>query len=114
VVAVVSADASEVSVVFDFLGLMGLGGLIFIWVSHTRINTANFYVASLRLESFLARLTHIKLASRRGRRPSQRDATPTDYQPLLSAAGGTRSHDRRIKRCLYTGLLAWVRAVAPR
>lgn len=53
---------SEVSVVFDFLGLMGIGGLIFIWVSQTRINTANFYVASLSLESFAARLARVRIA----------------------------------------------------
>jgi purine-cytosine permease-like protein len=52
---------SEISIVFDFLGLMGFAGLVFIWVSQTRINTANFYVASLSLESFLVRLLRIRV-----------------------------------------------------
>lgn len=52
---------SEVSIVFDFLGLMGFAGLVFIWISQTRINTANFYVASLSLESFLARLVRLRV-----------------------------------------------------
>ena len=53
---------SEVSIVYDLLGLMGIGGLVFIWVSQTRINTANFYVASLSLESFVARLARVRIA----------------------------------------------------
>jgi purine-cytosine permease-like protein len=52
---------SEISIVFDFLGLMGFAGLVFIWVSQTRINTANFYVASLSLESFLVRLLRVRV-----------------------------------------------------
>lgn len=51
----------EVSIVFDLLGLMGFVGLVFIWVSQTRINTANFYVASLSLESFLVRLLRVRV-----------------------------------------------------
>jgi uncharacterized membrane protein YeaQ/YmgE (transglycosylase-associated protein family) len=44
---------SELTVVFDLLSLMGVFGLIFVWVSQTRINTANFYLASVNLESFV-------------------------------------------------------------
>ena len=31
---------------------MGLGGLVFVWVSQTRINTANYYLAAVNMESF--------------------------------------------------------------
>jgi len=43
---------SEVSAVLGLLKLMGLTGLAFVWVSQTRINTANFYLASVNLEAF--------------------------------------------------------------
>jgi hypothetical protein len=43
---------SEVSVVLALLKLMGLGGLLFVWVSQTRINTANFYLASTNMHAF--------------------------------------------------------------
>ncbi|MDG1987955.1 MAG: hypothetical protein P8J18_08250 [Halieaceae bacterium] len=48
---------SEVSVVLGLLKLMGFYGLIFVWVSQTRINTANFFMAIVNLESILQRLT---------------------------------------------------------
>lgn len=48
-----SKSVSELTVVFDLLGLMGIFGLIFVWISQTRINTANFYLASVNLESFI-------------------------------------------------------------
>ena len=40
---------------------MGFSGLIFIWVSQTRINTANFFMAIVNLESILQRLTSIHI-----------------------------------------------------
>jgi hypothetical protein len=43
---------SEVSVVLALLKLMGFGGLLFVWVSQTRINTANFYLASTNMHAF--------------------------------------------------------------
>lgn len=43
---------SEVSVVMALLKLMGLAGLLFVWVSQTRINTANFYLASTNMHAF--------------------------------------------------------------
>jgi purine-cytosine permease-like protein len=43
---------SEVSVVFALIEVMGLGGLAFVWISQTRINTANYYLAAVNLESF--------------------------------------------------------------
>ncbi|MFE3645755.1 purine-cytosine permease family protein [Streptomyces sp. NPDC059169] len=52
---------SEVSVVYAIVGLMGLAGLALIWVSQTRINTANFYLASTNLDACFSRLFGIKL-----------------------------------------------------
>ncbi|MEK0085715.1 purine-cytosine permease family protein [Benzoatithermus flavus] len=43
---------SEVSVVLALLQLMGIWGLVFVWVTQTRINTANFYLAAVNMESF--------------------------------------------------------------
>jgi purine-cytosine permease-like protein len=59
----VPADGSisEVSVVYAVVGLMGLAGVLLIWVSQTRINTANFYLASTNLEAFFSRVLRIKL-----------------------------------------------------
>lgn len=47
---------SELSVVMVLLKLMGLAGLLFVWVSQTRMNTANFYVASLNLQALAHRV----------------------------------------------------------
>ena len=54
-------DLSEISVVLGLLKLMGFSGLIFIWVSQTRINTANFFMAIVNLESILQRLTSVRI-----------------------------------------------------
>ena len=43
---------SEVSVVFALVQLMGVAGLAFVWISQTRINTANYYLAAVNMESF--------------------------------------------------------------
>lgn len=48
---------SEISVVLGLLELMGIYGLIFIWVTQTRINTANFFMAIVNLESLLKRIS---------------------------------------------------------
>lgn len=45
---------SEVSVVLALLKLMGLGGLFFVWVTQTRINTANYYLATINMQAFFA------------------------------------------------------------
>ncbi|AZY54014.1 purine-cytosine permease family protein [Bordetella avium] len=49
---------SEVSVVLALLKLMGLGGLFFVWVTQTRINTANYYLATINMQAFFAPLAH--------------------------------------------------------
>ena len=43
---------TEVSVVFALIKVMGFAGLVFVWVSQTRINTANYYLAAVNMESF--------------------------------------------------------------
>ncbi|MBD3738881.1 allantoin permease [Thioclava marina] len=43
---------TEVSVVLALIKLMGLAGLVFVWISQTRINTANYYLAAVNMESF--------------------------------------------------------------
>ena len=48
-----SEALSELSIVFALLKLMGFTGLVFIWVSQTRINTANFQLATVNLQSFI-------------------------------------------------------------
>ncbi|HWV09139.1 MAG TPA: allantoin permease [Pseudomonas sp.] len=45
---------SEVSVVLAILQLMGLWGLLFVWATQTRINTANYYLATLNMRAFFA------------------------------------------------------------
>ncbi|MCY1277627.1 hypothetical protein D3C76_686160 [compost metagenome] len=47
---------SEVSVVLAIIQLMGLGGLLFVWISQTRINTGNFFLAATNLQAFCAHL----------------------------------------------------------
>ncbi|OZI40366.1 allantoin permease [Bordetella genomosp. 1] len=56
-VSVIPGDGalSEVSVVLALLKLMGLGGLFFVWVTQTRINTANYYLATINMQAFFAR-----------------------------------------------------------
>lgn len=46
---------SEVSVVLAIIELMGIWGLIFVWVSQTRINTANFFMAATNMQAFFGR-----------------------------------------------------------
>lgn len=51
----------EIALVLGLVSLMGLAGVAFIWVTQTRINTANFYVASTNLQAFTARILKIEL-----------------------------------------------------
>lgn len=43
---------TEMSVVTALLKLMGVGGLLFVWVTQTRINTANYYLAMVNMQAF--------------------------------------------------------------
>lgn len=47
---------SEVSVVLAIIKLMGLAGLLFVWISQTRINTGNFFLAATNMQAFFAHL----------------------------------------------------------
>nr|WP_034330708.1 allantoin permease [Herbaspirillum sp. B39] len=47
---------SEVSVVMAILKLMGFWGLLFVWVTQTRINTANYYLATVNMQAFFGNL----------------------------------------------------------
>lgn len=47
-----SGGLSEVSVVMAIIELMGFWGLVFVWVSQTRINSANFYLAATNMQAF--------------------------------------------------------------
>lgn len=51
----------EIALVLGLVSLMGLAGVGFIWVTQTRINTANFYVASTNLQAFAARILKFEL-----------------------------------------------------
>ncbi|MDO5622996.1 MAG: hypothetical protein Q4G24_16240 [Paracoccus sp. (in: a-proteobacteria)] len=52
---------TEVSVVLALIQLMGFAGLVFVWVSQTRINTANYYLAAVNMESFAQTAFRVKL-----------------------------------------------------
>jgi purine-cytosine permease-like protein len=52
---------SELSGVLGMVGLMGIVGVALVWVSQTRINTANYYLASTNIENFFARTFKVKL-----------------------------------------------------
>ncbi|RMC32020.1 purine-cytosine permease family protein [Paracoccus alkanivorans] len=52
---------TEVSVVLALIQLMGFAGLVFVWISQTRINTANYYLAAVNMESFAETVFRIKL-----------------------------------------------------
>jgi purine-cytosine permease-like protein len=53
---------SEASIVLGLLELMGFGGLLLVWVTQSRINTANFYLATVNFESFIRRVTGVKIS----------------------------------------------------
>lgn len=48
----VEGALSEVSAVKAIIAMMGLFGMLFVWVTQTRINTANYYLAAVNLEAF--------------------------------------------------------------
>lgn len=52
---------SEISGVVGIVQLMGIWGVLFVWVSQTRINTANFYLATTNLENVSAKVFKLKL-----------------------------------------------------
>jgi purine-cytosine permease-like protein len=56
-----SGGVSEVGVVIGIVKLMGGFGLVFIFATQSKINSANLYVASSNLESFFARAFKLTL-----------------------------------------------------
>ncbi|MGX6448170.1 purine-cytosine permease family protein [Patulibacter sp. S7RM1-6] len=55
---------TETSGVLGLVSLMGWAGVALIWVSQTRINTANFYLASTNVQNVGARLLKLDLSRR--------------------------------------------------
>lgn len=53
-------ELSEVSVVLAILELMGIWGLLFVWATQTRINTANYYLATVNMQAFFDNLFGLK------------------------------------------------------
>lgn len=51
---------SETAVVLAILNLLGLWGLFFVWVTQTRINTANYYLATLNMQVFFDSLFRLR------------------------------------------------------
>ncbi|MCX4160196.1 MULTISPECIES: cytosine permease [Paraburkholderia] len=51
---------SEVSVVLALLKLMGIWGLLFVWVTQSRINTANYYLAAINMQAFFQKLAGLR------------------------------------------------------
>ncbi|NTY38762.1 purine-cytosine permease family protein [Burkholderia diffusa] len=51
---------SEVSVVLALLKLMGLWGLLFVWVTQSRINTANYYLATVNMQAFFLKVAGLR------------------------------------------------------
>ncbi|CAG9000577.1 MAG: hypothetical protein CENE_02577 [Candidatus Celerinatantimonas neptuna] len=53
---------SELSVVMAILKLLGFLGLVFVWITQTRINTANYYLATINMQAFFEQLKVLKLS----------------------------------------------------
>ncbi|MBP2850481.1 purine-cytosine permease family protein [Dickeya oryzae] len=51
---------SETAVVVNILNLLGFWGLLFVWVTQTRINTANYYLATVNMQVFFDRLFRLR------------------------------------------------------
>ncbi len=56
-----SGGISSTSIVDFIITLLGGWGLLLVWVTQARINTANFYVASTNMEALWTRLFHRRL-----------------------------------------------------
>ena len=56
VATVPDVGATEVSVLLALLKLMGIWGLAFVWITQTRINTANYYLAAVNMEALAVAL----------------------------------------------------------
>jgi purine-cytosine permease-like protein len=56
-----SGEVTEAGLVVGIVKLMGIFGLIFIVATQTKINTANFYLASTNFQSFFSRAFNVTL-----------------------------------------------------
>ncbi|MEV7781374.1 cytosine permease [Kitasatospora sp. NPDC088351] len=56
-----SGALSETAIGDTVINLMGISGLVVVWVTQSRINTANYYVASTNLEALFTRLLRIRV-----------------------------------------------------
>jgi purine-cytosine permease-like protein len=57
------ATVSETGVVDTLIAVLGGGlALLFIWATQTRINSANFYLATVNMQAFFEKLLRIRLA----------------------------------------------------
>nr|WP_272924003.1 cytosine permease [Streptomyces sp. SID3343] len=56
-----SGTLSETAVGDTVVDLMGIAGLLVVWVTQSRINTANYYVASTNLEALLTHVLRIRV-----------------------------------------------------
>lgn len=53
---------SETAVAFVFIDLMGFLGLIFVWITQTRINTANYFLATTNMQAFFDETIKVNLS----------------------------------------------------
>lgn len=56
-------EASETGIAGGLVTMMGLWGLLLIWVSQTRINTANYYLGAANLKAFFDRIFKANIPS---------------------------------------------------
>lgn len=56
-------EASETGIAGGLVSMMGLWGLLLIWVSQTRINTANYYLGAANLKAFFDRVFRANIPS---------------------------------------------------
>lgn len=54
-------EASETGIAGGLVTMMGLLGLLVVWTSQTRINTANYYLGASNLRAFAERVFRVKL-----------------------------------------------------
>lgn len=52
---------NEVTIAFGLIELMGVAGLAFVWITQTRINTANYFLATTNMQAFFDKLFHLRL-----------------------------------------------------
>lgn len=50
---------NEEAVAFVFIELMGFLGLIFVWITQTRINTANYFLATTNMQAFFKEILRL-------------------------------------------------------